>query len=303
MNVLVTGGAGLVGMALRKTLAQRGHKVVAIDVTDFGRGDAELYLVPLGDAARIEALARQEGVNAIIHCGAISGPMLARGEPLRMVEVNIDGSAMLLDLARRLDMQRFVLCSSISVYGDVGPGLISETTPLAPTSVYAASKIAVEALVEAFAVEYGLSGVSLRISRVYGPYRRGNCHLGGLLRDAVAGRTTQIPCEPDFLYHFVHVDDVAEAMATALEASALKHRVYNVDAAEPMTMEQIAALARSVVPGAAIELVPGADDVPDVQMGFDISRIKEDLGWAPRLPMQRGLMSYLEAIQSGQAAE
>ena len=164
MNVLVTGGAGLIGMALRNALAARGHAVTAIDITDFGRGDADLKFLGLEDRAGLEGLIAEKGIEAIVHCGAISGPMMAKGQPLYLVEVNIDGTAMLLDLARLNHMRRFVFCSSISVYGDVGAAAITEDTPLRPTSIYAATKVACEQLIRGFANGYGLEGVNLRIA-------------------------------------------------------------------------------------------------------------------------------------------
>ena len=78
MNVLVTGGAGLIGMAARDALAARGHKVVAIDITDYGRGDKGLTLLGLDLREPLEALIDAEGIEAIVHAGAISGPMLAK---------------------------------------------------------------------------------------------------------------------------------------------------------------------------------------------------------------------------------
>jgi len=302
MNVLVTGGAGLIGMALRSALTTRGHVVTAIDITDFGRGDAELKIVDLRDRAGLEGLIAENGVEAIVHCGAISGPMMAKGQPLSLVEANIDGTAMLLDLARVNHMRRFVFCSSISVYGDVGAATITEDTPLRPTSVYGATKVACEQLIRGFAAEYGLEGVSLRIARVYGPYRRANCHLGSVIRDAAAGRATEIPCDPKFIYLYVHVDDVAEALIVALEAKTLPAREYNVGSGQALTMPEIATIARGAIPDAEVRLAPGADDVPDVQTAFDVSRIARDLGWRPSLDLASGLKSYRQAIEAGRAA-
>ena len=105
-----------------------------------------------------------------------------------------------------------------------------------------------EALVAAFVAEYGLSAVSLRPSRVYGPYRRGNCFIGEIVRDARDGRITRIPCDPAFLFHYVYVDDVAMALVLALEAERLPHLAYNVDAGAPMTMPEVVAVARAVLP-------------------------------------------------------
>src|SRR5260221_8372420 len=206
MNVLVTGGAGLIGMPLREALTAKGHAVTAIDVTDFGRDDPGLEIMSITDEAALMDLFGRSAFDAVIHCGAISGPMMAQGEPMRIVEVNIGGPGRLLDLARRYGLRRFVLCSSISVYGNVGKAVITEDTPLRPTSVYAASKVAGEQLLRAFTAEYGLSSVSLRIGRVYGPYRRGKLPPPPPNPRAAAGRTTAIPDEPEMLPHAVYFD-------------------------------------------------------------------------------------------------
>ncbi|MBM7044742.1 MULTISPECIES: NAD(P)-dependent oxidoreductase [Rhizobium] len=302
MNILITGGAGLIGMAARQTLAAAGHAVTAIDITDFGRGDKELHIVGLDDRDALDMLIRGKSIDAIVHCGAISGPMMAQGQPLKIVSVNIDATALLLDLARVHAMKRFVFCSSISVYGNAGSVAINEETQLHPTSVYGASKVACEQLVEGFAAEYGLDGVSLRIGRVYGPYRRANCILNDIIRDASAGRKTTIPCDPDFIYHYVHVDDVAAAIAAVLVAPAFPRRTYNVGAGEPLTMPKIADIAARAIDGTDIVLAPGADDVPDIQTEFDVSRIGKDIGWRPRLPLSAGLKAYRDAILAGRSA-
>lgn len=301
MNILLTGSSGLIGMALRPLLASRGHKVVPIDITNFGRGDSELKLVALDERALLEELIVAQQVDAIIHCGAVSGPMMFKGEPLRIIAANIDATALLLDLARQHCIQRFVFCSSISVYGNVGAAMISEATPLAPTSVYGATKAACEHLIQGFAIEYGVSGVSLRISRVYGPFRRANCHLNSIIRDSENGVETDVPCEPNFIYHYVYVDDVAEAILVALQADELPHRVYNVGSGEAMTMPSIITAVTAANPHMRARLVPGKDDVPDVQTAFDISRIEKDLNWRPRFNIGAGVAAYRKAILAGQS--
>jgi UDP-glucuronate 4-epimerase len=302
MNVLLTGAAGLIGMALRPLLAAHGHRVVPIDITDFGRGDAALRIVALNDRRALDALVAAEAIDAVIHCGAISGPMLARGEPLKLVAANIDGTAQLLDVARLAGMRRFVFCSSISVYGNVGPGRITEATALKPTSLYGATKVACEQLIQGMRAEYGLSGVSVRIGRVYGAYRRANCHLKTMLVDAAAGRETVIPCDPGFVYHYVYVEDVAAAIIAALESPHLPSGEYNVGSGQALAMPQIAALASAAVPQIRVRLVAGADDVPDIQTEFDCSLIARDLRWLPRFDIGAGVLAYRDALRAGHAA-
>mgnify|MGYP002403882160 CR=1 FL=1 len=302
MSILVTGGAGLVGMALRQRLQADRRAVIAADVVDHGRCDSELVLASLTDEKALAELFAGRAVEAVVHCGAISGPMLAKDDPALVVEVNVGGTARLMNLARLSGVKRFVFCSSISVYGDVGPGMIDEATPLRPTSTYAATKVAGEALVDSFLAEHGLDGVSLRIARVYGPYRRGNCLIADMIRDRMAGRRTVIPCDRAFMYHYVHVDDVVSAILTALDAKKLPQRRYNVGGGEALTMPQIVELAGRVLPGARIEMVPGEDEVPDVQTDFDLSAIRRDLGWTPAISLAQGMALYRDVIEGEKAA-
>src|SRR6202020_1228127 len=104
----------------------------------------------------------------------------------------------------------------------------------------------------ALATKQSRGRVMRAIGRGYGPHRRADCHLGSMIRDAGAGRVTEIPCDPQFIYHYVHVDDVAEALIVALEAEALPAQEYNVGSGQALTMPEIADIARKAVPGAAV---------------------------------------------------
>jgi UDP-glucuronate 4-epimerase len=292
MNILVTGAAGLIGMALRERLSGGPDNVIATDATSYGREDASLTVARLEDRNAMEKLVQHGAISHIAHCGAISGPMMARGNPMEIVGSNILGTATLLDIARRAGVKRFVFCSSISVYGDVGPGIITEDTPLRPTSLYGASKVAGEQLVRGFTIESGFEGVSLRLARIYGPYRRGDCHLRSMIRGAQAGSQTIIPSDPNFPYHYIHVDDVVEAILLALTAPRLPQYEYNVAPEEVLTMPEVVARAQKAIPEISVSLVPGADEISDRQERFAISKIAADLKWKPRRDLVTGIADY-----------
>jgi UDP-glucuronate 4-epimerase len=294
MNILLTGGAGLVGMALRRHLSAAGHKVLATDITDFSRQDLDLMLADLGDHARLEQLVAEGQVQAIVHSGGISGPLMQRDFPRDVVRINVDSTAFLLDLARRHGIGRFLLMSSHVVYGHSDKAIISEEDAVHPGTTYAASKVAGEALVESFAREFGVSAAALRLTRVYGPHRRANCYLRQALEDSLAGRTTVIPCDPSFPYHFLSVEDVAGATLAALAAGDLAHAVYNVGSGEVLTMDEVRRIILDVVPNARIELVEGRDPAPEVQKDFSLQRLADDTGWRPRYPLATGLADYFQ---------
>ncbi len=298
MNVLVTGGAGLIGLAARRLLPATGHRVVATDLEGAGGDDPSVIRADLRDAKAMEAIIVSEGIDAIVHSGGISGPVAAKNDPVRVFDINVAATARLLEIARSRAVRRFVLLSSHVVYGNVGPGMIDEEFPLHPSTSYAASKVAGEALVESYGREWGLSGLSLRVTRVYGPYRRDNCFLRRILLDAAAKGPTVIPCDPAYAYHYIFVDDVVGAIAAALDAARPSHHTYNVTSGEVLTMPDLARLVRSITPAADIRLVAGVDDAPEVQADFDLTRIEDDLQWRPQFSMERGFRTYLETTKT-----
>ena len=304
MKVLVTGGAGLVGMALRRHLQAAGHSVLATDITDFSRHDPDLVLADLDDHTRLEQMVVEGEVQAIVHSGGISGPLMQREFPRTVVRLNVNATAFLLDLARRHGIGRFMLMSSHVVYGQSDKAIISEEDALHPGTTYAASKMAGEALVESFAREFGVSAAALRLTRVYGPHRRSNCFLRQAIEDSFVGRTTIIPCDPRFPYHFLSVEDVAGATLAALAAERLDHATYNVGSGEVLTMDAVRNIILAVVPGARIELVEGRDPAPEVQSNFSLHRLAEDVGWRPQYPLVDGFADYYRrALSDGKVMQ
>jgi nucleoside-diphosphate-sugar epimerase len=300
-TILVTGAAGLLGNAVRVLLEKGGRKVLPIDRTPGAVDGREVTVCDLGDVHRLHALAVENRIAGIVHCGAHSGPMVARDNPNSMVQVNIVGTANVLEIAR-IHGSRLVFCSSTSAYGNTPEGPVPEDVPMAPTTVYGASKVASELLVSAYAGQYGVDGVSLRLSWVYGPRRTTDCVIRTMIVDALAGRPTRLPFGRDFHRQFIHVEDAARALVMALDKPALPRRTYNVTGGSYLTLAEIANVVRGVLPGADIELGPGADPVDDMQRRFDISAVERDLGYRPAIGLDQGIGSYADWLRAGTAS-
>lgn len=300
--ILVTGAAGLLGNAVRTKLETEGRQVLPIDrvaATEEGR---EIIRCDVTDVHRLHAVTTGRTLGGIIHCGAYSGPMVERDNPNAIVQVNIVGTANMLEVARIHKAGRFVFCSSTSAYGATPKGLLDEDTPLVSSSVYGASKVTGEHLVQAYARQHGLDGVSLRISWVYGPRRSTDCMIRTMILDALQGRATRVPFGRDFHRQYIHVEDAAAALIAALDAPAIGQMAYNVTGGTYRTLAEIADVVRQVLPGADIELGPGPDPVDDRQSQFDISAAARDLGYRPSHGLTSGIRSYAEWLAARLAA-
>lgn len=298
--ILVTGAGGLVGRQLVRRLSEQQRSVLAIDrfssVTEEG---VEIQECDLGDVHRLHAIA-QQGIDSVVHCGAYSGPMVARDAPYSMVQVNIVGTANMLELARIHTARRFVYCSSTSAYGVTGLPPVMEDSVLRPASLYGASKVASEYITTAYANQYGLSAASIRLSWVYGPGRTTPCVIRTMIEDALAKRPTKMPFGSDFPRQFIHVDDAVDGLVKALDASTLPRPTYNVTGGTRTTLEQVAALVRAVFTDAVIELQPGPDPVDEFQEKFSIEAARRDLGYEPKIALEQGLRSYATWIAMAQ---
>lgn len=289
--ILVTGASGLLGEAVAARLAARGDAVLAIDVAEAPDARVPVVVCDVTDTLGLRELTAG-GVSAVVHCGAFSGPMVARDRPDSMVQVNIVGTANVLEIARIHRAKRFVFASSTTVYGETGPAPVKEETPPRVASLYAASKVASEQLVTAYAAQYGVSGVSLRLSWVYGPRRMTDCVIRDMIMDAQAGRATRMTFGRDFARQFIHVDDAARALVLALDAPEVPRPVLNVTGGTRVTLGDIGRLVAATVPGADIELAPGPDPVDQNQERVDIAAAAEDLGYVPTVTLEAGVRSY-----------
>jgi UDP-glucuronate 4-epimerase len=291
---LVTGASGFLGSAVCSLLASRGSPFVAIDRVRRENVEHEVEQCDIGDIHALHALASRRLISGIVHCGGLSGPMVGRDNPYAMVQVNIVGTANVLELARVHTIPRFVFCSSAGAYGNTIDPVVTEDSALHPTNLYGASKVAGEQLVCSYSRQYGVDGVSLRLCWVYGPHRSTDCVIRTMLESALRNEPVHIPFGRDFFRQFVHVLDAASALVAALEQPHLPRHAYNVTGGHYVTLEQVAEIIRAIFPNADIRLDLGPDPIDDIQQRFDISAAEEDLGFKPAVGLEEGINLYAQ---------
>jgi len=296
-RVLVTGAAGFLGSALVQHLAHDGAEIVISDL-DRGTGSpAGLRACDLTDRRQVDALVDNQGIDTIIHAGAVSGPMVMADRPLDIWQINVTGTAYLLEAARRNRVARFVLCSSIDVYGGGPVAAIDEDTPHAPDTVYGASKVAAEAALTGYVREHGVDGIAVRFSWIYGPGRLTPTTLERLIRAGLAGQAVALDDEPEQRTHYLFIDDaVAGILAAAKAPTGLPRRAYNITAGDGAPFRHVVESLNGLLPRLRVSF--GQHHSPQAgPTGFDLTNAARDLGYRPQVPLSEGLRRYVEALK------
>ena len=210
-RVLVTGGAGFIGVNLAPVLAELGLTTRCFDDFSTGRrADAERASydeIVEGDILDLAALAEAaRDCTHVVHLAAQAGVPASVADPVRDCELNVRGTLHALLAARDAGVQGFVMASSSAPLGEITPPAHEGLVPR-PTSPYGASKLAGEAYCSAFAGSYGLPTVALRFSNVYGPY---SYHKGSVVaafcKAALAGDPLVVYGDGSQTRDFVYVE-------------------------------------------------------------------------------------------------
>jgi nucleoside-diphosphate-sugar epimerase len=330
MKLLVTGGTGFIGSHLAEEGRRRGAEVVVLGLTERPeeRANAELLrgmgVEVLAGSITDAALCRRaaQGATHIFH---LAVAMREGGKSDEFFEsINLDGTRHLLEAARSQQVERFVYCGTIGIYGHRAPGITSENSPLAPGNIYERTKVSAESLVREFADQCGLPAVILRPADVYGPRDQ---RLLKLFKGVSRGKFPLFG-SGEGRRHMVYVDDVVSAFFKACEQdTALGQGMIVAGPASCTLRELIGEIADATGSkrfGFRLPLAPMlglAAIVEDVctrlnidppiyrrrmdffhsDSEFDTTRARKLLGWEPRVGLREGIRRTLESYRrSGQ---
>lgn len=298
-TVVVTGAGGLIGRPVIQALAARGTRVIALDrdQADFDHPAIASFAADLADLPRAHALLAAHKADALIHCGAVSGPMVATDNPFWICKINITGTANLLEAARAHGLRRVVYCSSITAYGPTGDGPITEDHALRPTNVYGGTKAAGEHVLAGYRYQHGLDGLALRIGWVYGPGRRTACVLREAIKSALDGRRAVLPGPAEFPRQYAYIDDVVTGILAALDAPNAPSLAYNLTGGSFLGLGEVCDVLRRVLPDSDIVLDESADPGDDHQGQLDLTRIGRELDFEPAVSIEDGIARYRDWLR------
>ncbi len=316
MKVLITGGAGFIGSACAVALLERGDQCVIVDsfntlLYDRARkeanlawvaehGDAPLYELDIRDEERLAGVLRDEQPDVVLHLGAVAGVRPSIKQPALYHDINVRGTAILLEAARSANVERFVLASSSSVYGGNEKTPFAEDDPVdQPVSPYAASKKALELIAHTHHHLYGGQMTCLRFFTVYGPRQRPEMAMHKFMRIMDEGGTIPMFGDGSTGRDYTYVDDIVDGVLRAIDRPA-GYRVYNLGGDEVVRLSD---LIESI--GDVLGVEPNIDELPmqpgDVLItNADLTRSRAELDYAPRTSIRDGLEKMWAWYQSTQ---
>jgi UDP-glucose 4-epimerase len=292
-RVLVTGGAGFVGVNLGRLLSEQGFRTRCFD--DFSTGhrrDAAhggYEEVVTGDVRDLDALtAAARGCDYVVHLAAQCGVPASLADPLRDHDVNVRGTLNALLAARDIKAAGFVLASSSAPLGDVDPPAHEGLVPH-PKSPYGASKLAGEGYCSSFAHSFGLSTVALRFTNVYGPY---SYHKGSVVasfcRQAQAGEPLVVFGDGTQTRDFIYVDDLCKGIAAAMTSGAAGVVAHLGSGVETTVLTVADEIRKRFGDRVSTEFHPTRTG--DIERTFaDISFARQTFGFSPQTSLTDGL--------------
>lgn len=312
MKLLVTGGAGFIGSNfIRHVLGLgKGYEVVNYDKLTYAGNLANLtpvanhpnYRFVRGDICDAQALeTAMRSCDAVVHFAAESHVDRSIYEPSPVIQTNITGTFVLLEVSRKLSITRLVHVSTDEVYGDIPSNTFAdEEFPLRPSSPYSASKAAADLLVISYVRTYGLPAIITRSSNNYGPFQFPEKLLPLMITNAFQNKSLPIYGDGRQQRDWLHVEDNCRGILTVLEDGKLGE-IYNIgglNVSENLSIvKELLRLTRK--PESLISYVqdrPGHDR----RYALTHKKIESQLGWKPAIPLDDGLRQTIEWYRNNQ---
>ncbi|MDI1325549.1 MAG: NAD-dependent epimerase/dehydratase family protein [Brevundimonas sp.] len=326
--VLVTGSAGFIGFHVANRLLARGETVIGLDnlnnYYDPALKQARLerlltqpgyrhHTLDLADRPGMAALFALEAPRRIVHLGAQAGVRYSLEAPETYVDSNVVGFLTVLEGARAVKAEHLVFASTSSAFGANGALPFSVKQGVAhPLTVYAATKIANEAMAHSYSHLFGFPSTGLRFFTVYGPWGRPDMALFKFTKAILEGRPIDVYGHGEMERDFTFIDDIVDGVVAALDHPAAVDPEWKAERPDPSTsgvapwrvlnlgagrreplMRYIQVLEDALGRKAELNLMPVQDgDVTRTEA--DVSETREALGYAPSTAIDVGVKRFVD---------
>ncbi|RPI99492.1 MAG: NAD(P)-dependent oxidoreductase, partial [Deltaproteobacteria bacterium] len=246
-------------------------------------------------------------VDSVIHLASLRNEVVYKAYPAELFRVNIGGTQNLLELARLGKIKKIVFASSAAVYGKMEDPtrLIPEDAPQNPVGIYANSKAMCESLFRCYRNVYGVDGVAIRASRVWG--RMANLEtlefgnpLSSFVYKVLKGQPICDKTGADFGGDFSYAPDVAYGFYRALVTPRPLHWIFNISPGKFYRLSEVAKILKEIFPKAEISVGPGMEPYvtqSPIRGALDIALAKEELSYRVRYDLREALEDFIGLVR------
>ena len=309
--VLVTGGLGFIGSNLAIRLAGLGARVTIVDILYDGHGGNLYNIDPVRDrvavnfsdvrdAASLKYLVRDK--DFIFHLAGQNDHVLSQSDPFPDIDINIKGSAVLLEACRRENPgARLIYTGTRGEYGPAVKLPVSEDQPMNPKGIYELSSLTAQKLFQISHDNHGVAAITLRLTNVYGERAQMRHSRFGVanwfVRKAIDGETIQVFGDGSFLRDFLYVQDAVDALLSCAATPEAYGQVFNVGNDHAASFRDLAEAIVRVAGSGRWEFAPFTAERARQEPGdfiSDITRIRRVVGWEPVTPLEEGLRRTID---------
>ena len=313
MNLLVTGGAGFIGSNfVHHVMEHTNHHVTVLDKLTYAGHRESLAGLPgsrltfvegdICDAPLVDELFA--AADAVVHFAAESHNDNSLDDPRPFVDTNIIGTFTLLEAARRHGT-RFHHISTDEVYGDLeldDPARFTETTPYNPSSPYSSTKAGSDLLVRAWVRSFGVPATLSNCSNNYGPYQHVEKFIPRQITNVLRGERPKLYGAGRNVRDWIHADDHSAAVLTILEKGVIGE-TYLIGADGEKNNKEVVEMILTAL-GQPADAYDHVVDRPghDLRYAIDSSKLRTELGWAPRFSdFEAGLAATIAWYRDNEA--
>ena len=305
MKYLITGGAGFIGSHIVRGLLAHGADVRVREIFSSGKREnlhgleVEVLEGDLRDASTIAQAVR--GVNIIFHEAAFVSVPESMEKPQECLDVNVTGTSMLFEAARKAGVGRVVIASSAAVYGDSDAMPLVENTPLKQLSPYAVSKRIDEMYADLFTNQFGLEVAALRYFNVYGPRQRPDSMYAAavpiFIRRMLDNKPITVYGDGGQTRDLINVRDVVQANLLASQHPAAPGQIFNVCTGVETRILDLLDILYEIFPNAP-KHIHAETRAGDIYRSIGTPRkIKDTLGFDPKVTLAEGLKEAVDEMR------
>ncbi len=326
--VLVTGSAGFIGFHTARRLLERGERVIGLDnlnaYYDPALKQARLaqlqaypayrhHTLDLADRDGVAALFAEHQPRRVVHLAAQAGVRYSLEAPETYVDSNVVGFLTVLEGARAVQAEHLVFASTSSVFGASAALPFSVQQGVAhPLNVYAATKIANEAMAHSYAYIFGIPSTGLRFFTVYGPWGRPDMALFKFTRAILEGRPIDVYGDGAMERDFTYIDDIVDGVVAALDAvptadaawradspgqatsGVAPWRILNLGAGRRERLSRYIEVLEQALDRKAVVNVLPVQDGEMTRTEADVGETRAALGYDPSVPIDVGVQRFVD---------